>query len=90
MVHTLGVRKKKTAVACRPDYNKPPEALRCKPGQASNVYAFGMLTYEVLLRKEPYLNEDQQALPHLLLHGSLLVLWHDNNSLACLCQFRDQ
>ena len=24
----------------------------------SNVYAFGMLTYELLLRKEPYQDED--------------------------------
>ena len=29
----------------------------------SNVYAFGMLVYELLLRKEPYQDEDQGVLP---------------------------
>ena len=28
----------------------------------SNVYAFGMLAYELLLRKEPYQDEDQGVL----------------------------
>ena len=47
----------------------PPEALDgCKLGVQSNVYAFGMLIYELLLRKEPYQDEDQGVPPDQV-HG---------------------
>ena len=52
------------ASACRAQYMHPPEALDgCKLGVKSNVYAFGMLIYELLLRKEPYQDEDQGVPP---------------------------
>ena len=53
-----------TCTCCRAPYYDPPEALDgCKPDMASNVYALGMLAYELLLRKEPYQDEDQGVLP---------------------------
>lgn len=49
-------------LTCRLQYWRPPEALSgCQPGMESNVYAFGMLVYEVLLRREPYQDEDQEV-----------------------------
>lgn len=51
--------------ACRAQYLQPPEALNgCKLDMKSNVYAFGMLIYELLLRKEPYQDEDQAVPPY--------------------------
>ncbi|KAL3157894.1 hypothetical protein ABBQ32_012304 [Trebouxia sp. C0010 RCD-2024] len=57
----------------RAQYLQPPEALNgCKLDMKTNVYAFGMLIYELLLRKEPYQDEDQAEL-WLTLAGKRLL-----------------
>ena len=46
----------------RLQYWRPPEALSGeKPGLRSNVYAYGMLIYEVLFHRVPYQDEDQEV-----------------------------
>lgn len=55
---------KQLNLACRAQYFQPPEALDgCKPDMKSNVHACGMLMYELLLRKEPYQDDDPGVLP---------------------------
>ena len=58
------IAPRQTVLECRSRYSQPPEALSgSKAGMKSNVYAFGMLMYEVLLCKEPYQDEDQEVRP---------------------------
>ena len=46
----------------RLQYWRPPEALTGeKPGMRSNVYAYGMLIYEVLLHRVPYQDENEEV-----------------------------
>ena len=59
------LRSMKSVCPCRPNFNQAPEVLAgAKSSMQANVYAFGMLTYEVLLRKEPYQDEDHGVLAH--------------------------
>lgn len=54
----------------------------------SNVYAFGMLVYELLLRKEPYQDEDQGVLPcpRPSLFACVIAL-HDMSNNQDLCSY---
>ena len=43
----------------------PPEAAKGKaPGPSSNVFAFGMLMYEVMFRREPYQEQELEVRMH--------------------------
>ena len=71
----------KQTVVCRGQVCLPPEAAMGKaPGSSSNVYAFGMLMYEVLFRREPY-NEEELEVGNVAHLGSgscsqILLLKH--------------
>lgn len=46
----------------RAPYWRAPEVLRGEaPSKASDVYAYGMLLYEVLFRREPFDKENQEV-----------------------------
>ena len=46
----------------RAPYWRAPEVLRGEaPSKASDVYAYGMLLYEVLYRKEPFGKENKEV-----------------------------
>lgn len=46
----------------RAPYWRAPEVLRGEaPSKASDVYAYGMLLYEVLYRREPFEKENKEV-----------------------------
>ena len=81
------MQSKKTASGLtRRQYWQPPEALTgYQPGTRSSAFAFGMLIYELLHRKEPFQDEDREVSSLCTLHAFQCLF----TALAshCRCQY---
>ena len=58
----------------KPPYWRAPELLRGEaPSKATDVYAYGMLLYEVLYRREPFEKENSEVCAQLNMYSLCIV-----------------